>query len=74
MLLIVVKYIVPVVFFYIPCYALLPLVHARHIETDHDTITPKLAFKTLTINNGLSQNSVISITQDSMVICGWLPR
>tara|TARA_R110002049_G_scaffold308770_1_gene514007 strand:+ start:21473 stop:25357 length:3885 start_codon:yes stop_codon:yes gene_type:complete len=43
--------------------------HAQGISTkNQDTIvaTKQFAFKTLTINDGLSQNSVISIAQDSI--------
>ncbi|MBD0835982.1 response regulator [Aestuariibaculum suncheonense] len=44
-------------------------IHAQNVaKTTSDNFTPEkqFSFKTLTINDGLSQNSVISITQDSI--------
>ncbi|WMI65587.1 two-component regulator propeller domain-containing protein [Aestuariibaculum sp. YM273] len=46
----------------------IPLNGQDLVEVDSDTFAPQkqFSFKTLTINDGLSQNSVISIAQDSI--------
>ncbi|MDN3666815.1 two-component regulator propeller domain-containing protein [Algibacter miyuki] len=56
-------YLISIVFF---CVILTHAQQVFNVEKDSISETKQFAFKTLTIHDGLSQNSVISIAQDSI--------